>query len=76
MAGLAEMERELIVDRTKADLDAAPARRRLGGRPRVDQEKIEMTIKMYKSKDYSFKEIKKATGTGSSTLYRYMNENS
>lgn len=76
MAGLAEMERELIVERTKAGLDAARARGRLGGRPRVDQEKVAMAIKMYKSKDYNFREIKNATGIGSSTLYRYLNEDS
>jgi DNA invertase Pin-like site-specific DNA recombinase len=32
-AGLAEFERELIVERTKAGLQAARARRRRGGRP-------------------------------------------
>ncbi|MCP3764119.1 recombinase family protein [Domibacillus sp. A3M-37] len=73
MAGLAEMERDLIVERTKAGLEAARARGRLGGRPRVDQGQIDLAIKMYKSKDYTFKDIKRATGIGSSTLYRYLN---
>src|SRR3982751_2274026 len=34
MAGLAEMERELIRERTRAGLDAAKARGRQGGRPK------------------------------------------
>lgn len=72
LASLAELERDLIVERTKAGLEAARARGRNGGRPRKRKDKIELAIKMYKSKDYTLKEIVQATGVGKTTLYRYL----
>lgn len=42
------MERELIVERTKAELDAVRARGRLGGRPRVAQEKVAVQLRCIK----------------------------
>ena len=42
MAALAQMERELIKERTKAGLNAARARGRLGGRkPKMDASRVQ-----------------------------------
>ncbi len=73
-ASLAEFERDIIVERTKAGLDAARARGRKGGRPKKQKGKIEMAIKMYVSKQYTINQITEATGISKTTLYRYLEE--
>lgn len=70
MASIAELERDIISERTKSGLAAARARGRNGGRPKVDKKKVELAIKMYKSKEYSISQICQATGISQSTLYR------
>ncbi|PGA43609.1 recombinase family protein [Bacillus toyonensis] len=72
LASIAELERDIISERTKDGLTAARARGRNGGRPKVEEKKIELAIKMYESKDYSLSQIKTATGIGPTTLYRYV----
>lgn len=67
---LAEMERDIIVERTKAGLDAARSRGRVGGRPRKNEKSIEKALKLYQSKEYSIKEIEDMTGVSKATLYR------
>ena len=74
LASIAELERDIISERTKDGLAAARARGRNGGRPKVEEKKIELAIKMYESKDYSLSQIKSATGIGASTLYRYVSK--
>lgn len=74
MASIAELERDILSERTKAGLEAARARGRVGGRPKVDPDKIQAALRMYDSKDYTLSEIKRATGIGSTTLYRYANK--
>ncbi|BCB40594.1 MULTISPECIES: recombinase family protein [Bacillaceae] len=74
LASIAELERDIISERTKDGLTAARARGRNGGRPKVDLKKIELAIKMYESKDYSLSQIKTATGIGATTLYRYLDK--
>lgn len=74
MAAMAELEREIIVERTKTGLASARARGRKGGRPTVDKKDLQTALKMYESKDYSLKEITKATGISQATLYRYLNK--
>lgn len=73
MACVAEFERDITVERTKAGLQSARARGRKGGRPKKDKSKIELAIKMYQSKDYSIGQIEDATGVSKTTLYRYLN---
>lgn len=70
MASIAELERDIISERTKSGLAAARARGRNGGRPKADKKKVELAIKMYKSKDYSISQIVQATGISQATLYR------
>ena len=64
----------MIVERTKEGLKSARARGRKGGRPPVNQRDIERAIKLYKSEEYSVKEIVEMTGISKSTLYRYLDK--
>ncbi len=52
LAGLVEMERELIVEGTQAGLQAARKRGRIGASPRVDKKRVERALKLYVSKEY------------------------
>ena len=69
---MAQMERDIISERTTAGLDAARARGRSGGRPRVDSKIMERALKMYKSNEFSIKEILEATGISRTTLFKYV----
>lgn len=74
MASIAELERDIISERTKSGLQAARSRGRKGGRPSKKKDKVEMAIKMYKSKDYTINQITEATGVSKTSLYRYLND--
>ncbi len=74
LAVLAEMERELIVERTQAGLQAARKRDRVGGRPRVDKKSVERALRLYETKDYSVSVITELTGVSKATLYRLLKE--
>jgi DNA invertase Pin-like site-specific DNA recombinase len=76
LAVLAEMERELIVERTQVGLQAARKRGRVGGRPRVDKKSLDRALKLYESKEYSVAEITELTGVSKATLYRRLKEQS
>jgi DNA invertase Pin-like site-specific DNA recombinase len=72
---LAEFEREVIKERTVAGLQAARARGRLGGRPRMqslDPKKIALARKLYEDGNTPVKEICETLHLGRSTLYRYI----
>lgn len=73
-AGLSQFERDLIRQRTKSGLEAARARGRKGGRPKVSSSKLETALKMYDSKLHTIEEITVATGISRSTLYRAIEE--
>ena len=47
IAGLAEIEHEVIRERKNADLKAARARRRLGGRKKINQDILQMAYGIY-----------------------------
>jgi DNA invertase Pin-like site-specific DNA recombinase len=51
-------------------LKAARARGHKGGRPKVNQQKLNQAIAMYHSKRMTIKEIQEATGVSATTLYR------
>jgi len=67
---IAELEREMIIERTKAGLAAARARGRNGGRPRTDSKMLERAIKLYDTQEHSIADIEDMTGVKRSTLYR------
>jgi len=69
----AQMERDIISERTLAGLAAARARGRQGGRKPIENKKIDQAIKMYNTKEFSIKEIIDSTGVAKSTLYKYLN---
>lgn len=70
---IAELEREMIVERTKAGLAASRARGRKGGRPKTDSKKIERALKLYDSQEHSIADIETMTGVKKATLYRELN---
>jgi DNA invertase Pin-like site-specific DNA recombinase len=74
---LAEMERDIIRQRTKAGLDAARARGRTGGRPKakdtIDPKKLKRAKELYESKTMTVPDIMKLTGFKSKdTFYKYV----
>ncbi|EFJ6932001.1 recombinase family protein, partial [Escherichia coli] len=71
MGALAEMERELIVERTLAGLAAARARGRTGGRrPKLTKEQHEQIARLIKN-GHDRKQLAIIYGIGISTIYRY-----
>lgn len=72
MAGVAQLEADIIAERTREGLKAAEARGRKGGRPKSDIKKIDLAIQMYQSRDYSLVEIREMTGVAKPTLYKYL----
>jgi len=70
---LAEFERNLIAERTKAGLAAARARGRLGGRPKaLDEKQRDALVLLYQEKKHSVKEICHIMGISKQTLYNYL----
>lgn len=73
-AALAEFERELIIERTRAGLEAARARGRKGGRPRkMDVHTLKMAMAAMSDKQASAGEVAKRLGITTTTLYQYVN---
>ncbi len=72
MASLAEMERELTVERTRAGLDTARARGRIGGRKRVMTDgKVEAARKLLAS-GLPPREVASTLDVSVATLYRWL----
>lgn len=72
MASLAEMERELIIERTRAGLDAAKQLGRKGGRkPKMTSSKIESAKKLLAS-GIPPRDVAKDLGVSIPTLYRWL----
>jgi DNA invertase Pin-like site-specific DNA recombinase len=70
---IAEFERDIIRERTRAGLDAARARGKLGGRPRaLVQKDLKQALALLKDPDFSIEEVAERLGVSISTLYRYM----
>ena len=70
-AALAEFERELLRERTRAGLKAASDRGRKGGRPRLmDETKIQLARTLHKEKAIAVGEICRTLGISKGTLYR------
>jgi DNA invertase Pin-like site-specific DNA recombinase len=72
-SALAEFERELIRERTRAGLAAARARGRVGGRRRaMTTEKVKAAARLMADPSVSVAEVCRAVGVSRSTLYRYV----
>jgi DNA invertase Pin-like site-specific DNA recombinase len=73
-SALAQFERRLIQERTKAGLAAARARGRCGGRPRLESEqaKVRAAKKLSSDRSITIDDICKTLGISRSTYYRYL----
>jgi DNA invertase Pin-like site-specific DNA recombinase len=70
---LAEFERSLIRERTKAGLEAARKRGKVPGRkPGMTEEDIQVAKAMLRDPNISVAEVAKRLGVGISTLYRHI----
>jgi DNA invertase Pin-like site-specific DNA recombinase len=73
-ATLAEFERDLIAERTKAGLAAARARGRAGGPPpKMDVALLRFAMNAMKDRDTSPAQLAKQLNISTSTLYAYVN---
>lgn len=75
-ASLAEFERDLIIERTRAGLTAARARGRKGGRPKglsaAAEKKAVAAEALYKEGNLSVNAIAENLGVSKATLYKYL----
>jgi DNA invertase Pin-like site-specific DNA recombinase len=73
LGALSSMEREIIVERTRAGLIAAASRGRRGGRPpALDEAQIRAAKAMLASGAMSAAEVAQQVGCAPSTLYRHL----
>lgn len=73
-AALAEFERELIAERTRAGLTAARARGRQGGRPRkMDRATLMMAMAAMTDPSANATDVAQRLGITKTTLYTYVN---
>lgn len=73
MSVIAELERNLLADRVREGIEASKKRGVAIGRPKVSQEKLDIAVRMYKSGDYSVKEIIETNQISTGTFYRKIN---
>lgn len=73
-SALAQFERRLIQERTRAGLAAARARGRTGGRPkkRATDTAVKMAKKLHQNPDLSIEEVCQTLRISRSTFYRYL----
>ena len=72
-AALAEFERELISERTKAGLESARARRRKGGRPfKMTRAKVRLAMASMSQPETSVAALCQELGITRQTLYRHV----
>jgi DNA invertase Pin-like site-specific DNA recombinase len=72
-AALAELERAMIRELTRAGLDASRACGRVGGRPRTLTDKdLEMAKTLLANPDISVEEVAARLSVAPATLYRYL----
>ncbi|MGH7592450.1 MAG: recombinase family protein [Gemmatimonadales bacterium] len=70
---IAEFEREIIRERTRAGLDAARSRGRTGGRPRALSDKdLKQARTLLADPEITVEDVARRLGVGPSTLYRYL----
>ncbi|MHB4679903.1 recombinase family protein [Klebsiella variicola] len=71
MSALAEMERELIVERTRAGLAAAREQGRVGGRRRVMTEEVVERCRRMLDTGATRQQVADVIGVGVKTIYKY-----
>ena len=73
MSAFAELEANLLSERTKKGLASARSRGRMGGRPKISKDKKETVMFLYETKKYTINEIISMTGVSKSTIYNIIN---
>lgn len=71
---ISQYQRDQIAEKTKAGLDSARARGRVGGRKRLDKDKVRTALKLYDSQEFTIAEIEEQVGISRPTIYRYLRE--
>ncbi|MFJ7890420.1 recombinase family protein [Lysinibacillus xylanilyticus] len=74
MAVIAQLERDLIVQRTKEGLESAKQRGVKLGRPKLDEQKVQDALKLYDEGNHSIKDIIRLTGISQGKLYKEINK--
>ncbi|SUG18738.1 helix-turn-helix, Fis-type [Salmonella enterica subsp. arizonae] len=70
---LAEFERNLTRERTQVGLQAARARGRKGGRPKVlNKDKQALAVQLYDERKHTVAQICELMGVSRPTLYKYI----
>ena len=72
ISSLAAFERETLIERTNEGLAAARSRGKLGGRPKMDEDKLKKAVALYRTGQYRLADIQTMTGVSKSTLYRVL----
>ncbi|WP_458687298.1 recombinase family protein [Nocardia tengchongensis] len=72
MAAFAQLERDTMIERTRAGLAAAAANGRKGGRPRKVDDADAAKARKLKEKGISAPDIAKMLGCSRATVYRYL----
>lgn len=73
ISAVAQMERELLIERTMSGLAAARARGRKGGRkPSITDAQIRRAQKLYDARDLTVAEIAATIGVSRQTIYRHI----
>jgi len=74
MAVIAQLERDLTVQRVNEGLASAKSRGVKLGRPIMDKQKVKDALRLYDSGQYSVKDIIRITGISQGSLYRKIKE--
>jgi DNA invertase Pin-like site-specific DNA recombinase len=72
MAAFAQLERDTMIERTRAGLAAAASNNRHGGRPRKVDDAAAARAKELKGKGISASDIGRMLGVSRATVYRYL----
>ena len=74
MAAIAEFQRELNNELIRDGMEAAKAKGKVQGRPKVDEAKLKTALALYDSQKFSVQEICRQAGISKGSFYKYLNE--
>jgi len=73
VGAFAQFERDVIRERTRAGIESARARGKMGGpKPKMSPAKVELASRMMSDPKTSIAQVCEAVGVSDSTLYRYV----